>query len=482
VTRAPSDTALEGSLVTDAVSGRAYLRTWRIVVVDGPHAGREVSLGHATAFVGSAKGLDLVLDDPRVSRRHAELVPAEDGVRVRDLESRNGTYVGQKRVADAFLGAGALVRVGRTKLRLEAVDAPFDPGGEERFGPLRAKSAAMQQVFSLLRRASPLDATILLEGETGVGKEVLAETIHQQSARKTGPFVIFDCGSVAPELIASELFGHRRGAFTGAVSDRVGIFEAARGGTVFLDEIGELDLKLQPTLLRALESRQVRRVGEVEQRPIDVRVLCATNRSLKEEVDAKRFRADLFHRLAVVRCRIPSLRERREDIPLLVDELLKRLGRKPSAVDPATMRTLMRHAWPGNVRELRNVLEQAAALSGDKLDVALDVDAGAPAPATLSGAGGSSSVHRSRGGTQHGSQHGSHHGASRGLAIDDLMGQPYREARDEALARFEAAYLKAGLAKHDGNVSAFARDSGIARNYLHRLLRRNGIRRVHVDT
>jgi DNA-binding NtrC family response regulator len=300
-------------------------------------------------------------------------------------------------------------------------------------------------VFEVLGKASPSEATILLEGETGTGKEVSAEAIHRGSPRRDQPFLVVDCGAMPPTLLESELFGHERGAFTGAVSSRQGVFEAAGGGTVFLDEIGELSIDLQPKLLRVLERREVRRVGTNNHIPVNVRLIAATNRSLREQVAAHKFRSDLYYRLAVVEVKLPPLRERPGDLPLLVDHIIRNLA----GVDEATLVTvrspqflgaLSHHSWPGNIRELRNYLERCAALH----DFAPPRSAAAaPAP------GPEGAVN---------------------------IGQPLREAREAWVSSFERRYLEELLRQHENRVSAAARAAGVDRIYFYRLLWKHGLR------
>jgi DNA-binding NtrC family response regulator len=263
----------------------------------------------------------------------------------------------------------------------------------ERSG-LVARSEAMRRVLDLSRRVAKVDSTVLVTGESGTGKERIAELIHRDSARASGPFVAVNCGAVTETLLESELFGHARGAFTGATQDRVGLFEAASGGTLFLDEVGETSLAMQAKLLRALQELEVRRVGESQSRKVDVRVICATNRELAREVEAGRFRKDLYYRLAVVEIRIPPLRERPDDVLPLARALLartaRRMGKAVHGLSPRAAEALQRHAWPGNVRELENALEQAAALcEGGRIEQE-DLPevlrrGGAPAPATPAG-------------------------------------------------------------------------------------------------
>jgi DNA-binding NtrC family response regulator len=463
------DGPIRGTLVTDLLSGRPCVRRVVLRVVEGQDRGEEVEIGELSVLVGSHPDTELTLTDPMVSRQHLEVRLVDDGVEVRDLGSKNGTWLGESRIERTIVAPGSRIRVGSTQLGIDALDEPMDLGeGLERFGALHTRSHRMREVFALLDRIAKSDASVLLEGETGVGKDVLARTIHAESNRAHGPFLVLDCGSVSRELIASELFGHKKGAFTGAITDRAGLFEAARGGTVFLDELGELASDLQPSLLRVLENRQVTRLGDTQARDVDVRVIAATNRSLRDEVRAGRFREDLFFRLAVVSVLIPPLRERPEDIPALADLFLSTQGRT-GQLSASDARKLTADPWPGNVRELKNVIERSALLSGDRLRVQMPIrdGAGRPLPAAArkpmprtqalaSGGGRSDEV---------------------SIPIGDLVPLPFKEAKSEALARFERSYLEARLVETGGNVSRVASEVGLARAYVHRLLTRHGIDR-----
>jgi transcriptional regulator with PAS, ATPase and Fis domain len=305
-------------------------------------------------------------------------------------------------------------------------------------------SASMRELFAKLKAASGQNVTVLLEGETGTGKELLAREIHQHSPRRDGPFVIVDCGAIPAALIESELFGHARGAFTGAAGDRAGAFEEAHGGTIFLDEIGELDLPMQPRLLRALESGQIKRLGEAAHRKVDVRIIAATNRDLERAVNQATFRADLFYRLAVVRLRVPPLRERPEDVqPLalaLFAEAARRFGLDQApALSPAALQELLSHRWPGNVRELRNFCERLVALA----------PAGAPL-APVSSAGPE--------------------------ALDPITELPFKEAKAQSVAQFDVQYLTRLLERCGDNVAEASRRSGIDRVHLFRLIKKYGLR------
>jgi two-component system, NtrC family, response regulator GlrR len=322
-----------------------------------------------------------------------------------------------------------------------------------RFGGLVGTSDPMRRLFELLQRAANSDATVLIEGETGTGKEVSAHAVHLNSARARGPFVVVDCGAIPGQLLESELFGYERGAFTGAVTARTGAFEAADGGTIFLDEIGELSLDLQPKILRALESRKSKRVGSNDYRPFDVRLVAATNRNLREEVRAKRFRSDLYYRLAVLHVKLPSLRERKSDLPVLVDEVLAQLGvgdlpLADAIRTPESLEMLARYRWPGNVRQLRNYLERRVALG----ELAFPPDAESLPPARPSSDRPSDSPI---------------------LAID----QPLKLARAQWNDAFEVRYLEALLARHGDNVAAAARAAGVNRVHFYRLLWKHGLRR-----
>jgi transcriptional regulator with PAS, ATPase and Fis domain len=338
-----------------------------------------------------------------------------------------------------------------TQVRKEALDEPT------RFGNMVGRSASMRTLFALLRRATKSDATVMIEGETGTGKEATAEAIHIESQRAKGPFVVIDCSAIPPELLESELFGNERGAFTGAVSARAGAFEAARGGTIFLDEIGELSLDLQPKILRVLERRHVKRVGSNTYMPVDVRVIAATNRSLKAEVAGNRFRSDLYYRLAVLRVSLPPLRERQADFPILVEHILHSLGiaNSPEAAElrkPDFLMQLSKYHWPGNVRQLRNYIERCVALGEVKSPAVAETLAPPPLPPPSGGFPRSPAV-----------------------PLFDVT-QPLRQARDSCIAAFEKSYLETLLVAHGNNVAAAARAAGVDRVHLYRLLWKYGLR------
>ncbi len=355
------------------------LKKARFVVTAGRDEGKEIVLESPLVSIGTLPENSLVLTDPTVSRRHAVVEETSGGYILRDLGSTNGTFLEGARVREGYLSTGSIIRLGQTEMIFspleERVEIPRS--SQDRFGDLIGASASMREIFGILERVSSTDITVLIQGETGTGKELAAHAIHRHSRRAAAPFIVFDCGAVAPNLIESELFGHEKGAFTDAVKSRQGAFELADGGTLFLDEIGELALSLQPKLLRALDRHEVRRVGAEQTVKVNVRVVAATNRDLEKEVKAGRFREDLFYRLSAVSISLPPLRKRREDIELIASHLLKGISaeadKKLTGLSSEAAAALAAYSWPGNVRELRNVLERASALSDGKRIEARDL-------------------------------------------------------------------------------------------------------------
>ncbi|HEV3189535.1 MAG TPA: sigma 54-interacting transcriptional regulator, partial [Polyangiaceae bacterium] len=417
-----------------------------LIVLSGMSKGTTRALGQRLT-IGKAPDNDLVLSDDTVSRHHCELTRAEGGVKVRDLGSTNGTKVQGARVSEAILQPGTVLKVGEVEISLRPAvrNAEVLPSDKTWFGAAIGQSLAMRTIFGVLERIAKTDATVLLEGETGTGKDVLARAIWTESDRPQEPFIVVDCGAVSYSLIESELFGHERGAFTGAVAARQGAFELAEGGTVFLDEIGELPLDVQPKLLRVLETREFRRVGGNRVLKTDVRVVVATKRNLEREVEAGKFREDLYFRLAVVPLTVPPLRARREDIPLLVEGILKAGGRD-LAVSDETMQALIAHDWPGNVRELRNVLDRAIYLAR---------------------AAGQSELSLVSLPTS---------GSAAGDVFHFDAAKSYRETRARYDAEFERRYVKWLLARHGSNVSAAAREAKMDRKHLHDIAKKHGLR------
>ena len=403
---------------------------YQLEVLSGDQLGTTVFVD-GPLVLGSADDAGLRLTDATVSRRHASLEPGPQGVWVKDLGSKNGTFLAGTRVEGFVVRREATFALGTALLRLAGA-ARATAAERTSFGEALGQSHAMRSLFSTLQAVAPSLSTVLLTGETGTGKEVLARAVHEASPRKHRPFVVVDCGALSGSLVESELFGHVKGAFTGAQSSRAGAFASAGGGTVFLDEIGELPLELQPRLLRVLEGRTVRRVGDDTPRSVDVRVVAATHRDLAAEVKAGRFREDLYFRLSVVVARVPPLRERLDDVPLITHALLARLGRPDFELSPALLARLKQHDWPGNVRELRNVIERA--VSGGT--VTLEEQA--------------------------------RPGGARSL--------PYKQAKEQLVEDFTREYFTRLYQQSGGNVAELARTAGIARTYAHEVIKKYGLK------
>jgi transcriptional regulator with PAS, ATPase and Fis domain len=445
-------------LYTDVATGELREREFRLSVVSGPDRGTERVLESGTTMVGTHPNNDLVLTDDTVSRYHLELQVLRDGLKVKDLGSTNGTFHGDTRVDAITVHGATRLRLGRhtgvdivpndTSVRLEQYV-------EDRLGRVVGVSPVMRNLFALLQRVAPTDATLLLEGETGTGKEAIAETVHDISARAGATFTVVDCAAIPSNLIGSELFGHVKGSFTGAHSDKDGLIQAASSGTLFLDEIGELALDLQPQLLRVLEKREVRKIGDTRASRVDIRVIAATNRNLKEMVKQGTFREDLYYRLAVVRAVVPPLRERPEDIPLLAHHFADGMGASFD-LSPSLVDELRCHNWPGNVRELRNVVERALSLGREGQPpprVAELVTSGNPSLAT--GTAPSQSMPYGLSG-----------------ASEEVLDLPFKEAKGRLIEGFERDYLTHLLRRHRGNISRAAAEAGIDRNYIHRLVKK----------
>ncbi len=421
--------------------GRAGQVRMLLRVLSGADAGKSHPLKQGTYTVGKNPTCDIVLLDKAVSRQHLKLEVHDEHVVATDLGSHNGSFVEGLRFTSMELRPGSVITLGTTELKLVPEDSrerSLPLSSRDRFGALVGQSRKMREAFTVLERLAPGGADVLIHGETGTGKDLCAEAIHQQSPRAKGPFVIVDLAGVPSTLIESELFGHVKGSFTGAQGDRAGAFERAQNGTVFLDEIGELPLELQPRLLRVLERRQVKRVGGNDYFTVNVRVVAASHVNLEQAVNQGKFRRDLFHRLAVLRVTLPALRERPEDIPLLIDHMLKQMGRPPGALSDQTRALLMQYPWPGNVRELRNVVEQVVNLGEEALP-----DLEAPP-----GADG-----------------------RKGPDLD----LPFKEAKEHLIEVFERDYLKNLIERCEGNISRASREADIDRVYLRKLLRKHGL-------
>ncbi len=423
-----------------SAAGPISVRDVVLEVVEGPAAGKTHRSEGTTLTIGSAALCDLVIDDPTVSRFHCEIQIGDDGARLRDTGSLNGSVVDGVRVLDAYLRGGSTVRLGRSALRFDfGTDRkPLRISQAREFGVLVGESVAMRQVFAVLERVAATEATVLLEGETGTGKTAAARSIHLESKRASGPFVVLDCAAVPANLLEAELFGHERGAFTGAEARRAGVFEEADGGTLFIDEIGELPAELQPKLLGVLEGREVRRIGAARTLPVDVRLVAATNRDLRREINLGAFRPDLYYRLAVVRVELPPLRQRAADLPSVAARILRGLGGDDRAVTRFTgdefVASLARHAWPGNVRELKNYLERC-----------LVFEEALPIEESMS--------------------------SSAAMAVDASIA--FADAKRHAMDHFEREYLVDLLRRHGGVVTEASAAAGLDRTHVYRLLRKH---------
>ena len=414
------------------VEREANVAVSRIVTVDGD-----------TLRIGSNAANDVVIHDPLVSRFHCRIERGPRAWRLVDQDSLNGTRIAGVTMRDCDLPLGEcrleigdsviVVSEAPSAARIELLD-------QASYGDLYGVSLPMRRLFATLERVCASGSNVLVEGASGTGKELVAMEIVKRGPRRKMPFVIVDCSAIAPSVLESELFGHVRGAFTGADRDRIGAFEAAEGGTIFLDEIGELPLEMQPKLLRALEAHEIRRVGETKPRKIDVRIVAATNRSLEREVNHGRFREDLYFRLSVVTVRVPALRERLEDLELLVPAMLEGLGARESLhlFTPEIFAEMRRHDWPGNVRELRNFVERTVVMRDSKLDVTSS-ESFAP-----------------------------------DAAID--LERSFRDGKEDLIAGYERRYLEALLAWAGGNVTKAARKARIDRMSLYRLMQRHGVK------
>ncbi|NUO52207.1 MAG: sigma 54-interacting transcriptional regulator [Polyangiaceae bacterium] len=428
-----------------------------LTVADGPDRGASFVLdgSHPSPFlIGQSPSCDVRLSDRHASRRHASIEIRPERAILTDLESTNGTFVDGVSVSGAYLRGDESIRIGSTTLRLSrrAVQPAPAPVLERGFGKVVGQSPEIARFYPLFRKLAASDVPVVIEGETGTGKEVLAESIHEASPRAAAPFVVFDCTAVPANLMEAELFGHERGAFTGATSMRRGYFEQASGGTLLIDEIGDLDISLQPKLLRAIERREVRRVGGTEPIRVDVRLLAATRRDLDRAVQEGRFRDDLYHRIAVGRVELPPLRKRRGDVAELAQHFWRELGGAPPGPPADLVATWERAPWPGNVRQLRNAVARWIALG----------ELGDGMPGEDEGGAFSSTGPSSR---------------PPGDIIEAVISQklPLPLARLRVVESFESRYIASVLAEHDGNVAKAAEASGIARRYFQIL--RTGKRR-----
>ena len=424
------------------------LRKCRLTVTGGPDIGKEVISDKERIRIGAHSSNDMVLSEDRTaSRHHFEIQYTERGYLLVDLNSTNGTFLDGRRIERAYLTSGSVIRAGSSQLGFAPIDeeVTVEPDRDGQLGGMVGTSVKMRQIFGLIKKIAPMDVSVIIQGETGTGKELVARAVHENSGRRKGPMVVLDCGAIPPNLIESELFGHEKGSFTGAVSARPGAFERANGGTIFLDELGELRFDLQPKLLRVLENREVRRVGGNEVLEVDVRVIAATNRDLVKEIQAGNFREDLYFRLSVINIQLPPLRQRRDDIPYILragladPEIVAKHGRK--RFTPAALSMLQAYPWPGNVRELMNVLSHVLTFSdSEEIDVP-------HLPTRVQG-----------------------QQKDAPLPFNEHLS--FKDAKEQLLENFEREYIGQVLKRCDGNISRAARESGLHRKSIERLVKK----------
>ncbi|HEY0194688.1 MAG TPA: sigma 54-interacting transcriptional regulator [Kofleriaceae bacterium] len=466
-----------------------HLRRCILQSVDDP--AQEWTFERDEIRIGSMNDNDVVIADDTVSRYHCKITQDDHSYVLQDLRSTNGTFINKVRIREAFIKPGSIISVGQSQLRFNAREEEVQivPSRADRCAGLIGGNSRMREIYAIIEKIAPTATTVVIDGETGTGKEVVAQAIHTLSPRHKNDLVVFDCGAVPPNLIESELFGHEKGSFTGAVMTRQGLFEQADGGTLFLDELGELPLDLQPKLLRALEQREVRRVGSAKASKVDVRIIAATNRNLEDEVRAGRFRQDLLYRLSVVRLHLPSLHDRADDVPLLVQHFLDTgaFNRKPSAptvrgIDRDAITALQAYPWPGNVRELINVVERAVSFcDGDTIALSDLPDyirtAKAPPrdppprrPASVAGISSVPSVSMNP-------------NAPAPAPPDELLaeGVTFKDAKERWVASFERDYILQLLRRNNGNISHAARAADIDRKYFRKLMKKYDIEAAGVD-
>ena len=451
------------TVFVDSRASKRHLRKARLRVVSGPDAGREIEIGKSKAYVGRSKVNDLVMADKSISGTHFEIAVEEGGYLLRDLGSTNGVTADGLRLKEAYLKPGCSFSAGNSKFTFEPSDDVVEIAlsDQDRFGDILGRSVVMREIFATLEKVAPSDLTVLVQGETGTGKERVASSVHMTSRRKRRPFVVLDCSSIPRDLMESTVFGHEKGSFTGAINQHKGAFEQANGGTIFMDEIGELDINLQPKLLRVLENRELKRVGGDKTIRVDVRVIAATNRDLRKMVADGQFREDLYFRLSVIQIVLPPLRDRQDDIDLLssffLDEFRSRHpdGKRFKLAEDA-QQLMHSHAWPGNVRELKNVMERAVSLADGEQITRRDLHlTGSPRPLPTA------------------SQRADDGGSGGSYAIDTSLA--YKDAKQDVLDGFERAYMAELIENHKGNISQAARAAGLTRYHLRELLKKHDL-------
>lgn len=430
---------------------KLVLAKCKLTIMNGEMQGKEFILTRPLIRVGTRKENEIALKDETMSREHFSIRQHKEGYSLHDEGSLNGVFINGIRVKEAFLTSGSVIRAGKTEMKFLPMDETFEvvPSKKTRFVDLIGGSTAMRKIYTIIEKVAPSDVTVIIEGESGTGKELIAAAIHAKSKRNKKDFIVFDCSAVAENLIESELFGHEKGSFTGATGLRHGAFELADKGTIFLDEIGELNIEMQPKLLRVLESRTIRRVGGDRPIPVDVRVVAATNRNLENEVKKGNFREDLFYRLNVVPIYLPPLRKRKEDIPAIVDHFIKTHNeqnpeRAAEGISSSAMELLLSYEWPGNVRELRNTISRALSFMESSQIMPDDIPERIRIPV-----------------------------AKAELDIRDDLG--FKDAKEAWIASFEKQYLAEVLQRNSYNISAAAKEAGIDRKSVQRLIKKYGL-------
>ena len=459
---------------------KLHLRSCLLVALDESGTPRENVFQSGEIRIGAMDDNDLVVRDETVSRYHCVIRQESTGYIIEDLTSTNGTFVNKVRIREAFLKSGCTVNLGQFELKFSAGEEEVEivPSRKDRCGDLIGRHPKLREIYTIVEKIAPTSTTVVIQGETGTGKEVVAQSIHNLSNRAAGPMMIFDCGAVPANLIESELFGHEKGSFTGAIMTRQGLFEMSDGGTLFLDELGELPLDLQPKLLRALEQREVRRVGGNKSIRVDVRILAATNRDLEEEVKAGRFRQDLFYRLSVVRLKLPALRDRVEDVPLLVNHFLERpfnMGPdgqpRVTGLSQDAANILRAYSWPGNVRELVNCVERSVSFAEGNVIESRDL------PDHIREASGAGRIPMAPPGDRERAAGVAEPEATALPArpAQEVFESPFKDAKEKWVATFERDYIVNLLKKNNGNISHAARESDIDRKYFRKLMKKYGI-------